>query len=283
MHIAADTSIDLHMHTTYSDGRWSAEQLFDYLTQHDFGLVSVTDHDSVDTIAHIQRLGKRHQIAVLTGVEISAQWHGLMADILCYGFDPHDTQMLALATEVRQGQKQNAEEVYSELLHRGYRFPKQQEVLKARAGQLRVAGDCANLLIKHGYVSNWSTGLAMIRDAGYHEVKVEIAKTIAAVHNSGGVALIAHPGRGLHQPQEFTYYTPDLLDQVRTEVPLDGIEVYHPTHDADMAASYLTYAQQHGLLVSAGSDSHGPPGRMPIPYRTEIYRSLFERLGIQIR
>ncbi len=49
--ISSDTSIDLHMHTTYSDGRWSAEQLLDYLTQEGFGLIAVTDHDRVETVA----------------------------------------------------------------------------------------------------------------------------------------------------------------------------------------------------------------------------------------
>jgi predicted metal-dependent phosphoesterase TrpH len=282
-HIASDTPIDLHMHTTYSDGRWSAEELFDHLAEQGFGLVAVTDHDRVDTFAHMQRLGAQKQIAVLPGVEISAQWHGSMADVLCYGFDPQNQALSSIAEQVRQGQKANAEEVYAQLLHQGYLFPRRQKVLKATEGQLRVAGDCANLLIKHGYVENWQTALRMIRDAGYHEIKADIVEVIAAAHNSGGIALIAHPGRGLNQPEEFTNYTPDLLDQVRAEAPLDGIEVYYPTHAPELVETYLTYAQRHDLLVSAGADSHGPPGRMPIKYQAELCRRLLERLDIQLR
>ncbi len=281
--ITSDTSIDLHMHTTYSDGRWSAEQLLDYLSHQGFGLIAVTDHDRVDTVASIQQLGIQRQIAVLAGVEISAQWHGSMADVLCYGFDPQDEALREIADQVRQRQKENAEKVYGQLLRQGYHFPHRQEVLKATAGQLRVAGDCANLLIKHGYVSDWLTALGMIRDAGYYEIKADIAAVIAAVHHSGGVALIAHPGRGQREPQEFTYYTPDLLDQMRTEIPLDGIEVYYPTHPLELVESYLAYAQQYGLLIGAGSDSHGPPGRMPITYRAELCQRLLERVGIQMR
>jgi predicted metal-dependent phosphoesterase TrpH len=136
------------------------------------------------------------------------------------------------------------------------------------------------LLIKHGYVNDWPTALEMIRDAGYREMLADIAEVVEVVHRSGGVALIAHPGRGLHNPQEFTYYTPDLLDQVRAEIPLDGIEVYHPTHSPEMVESYLAYAQKHDLLVSAGSDSHGPPGRMPIKHSAELCRKLLERVGV---
>src|SRR5262245_25314150 len=95
--IASNASIDLHMHTTYSDGRWSAEQLFDYLSEQNFGLIAVTDHDRTDTVASIQQLGIQRHIVVLAGVEISAQWHGNMTDVLCYGFDPQDEALRAIA------------------------------------------------------------------------------------------------------------------------------------------------------------------------------------------
>ncbi len=283
MLVSSDTSIDLHMHTTYSDGRWSAEQLLDHIAHEGFGLVAVTDHDHVETVPSIQQLGAQKHVSVLAGVEISAQWHGKMGDVLCYGFDPHDDALKAITDQVRQKAAANAEEVYEELLRRGYRFPHRQELLTATNGELRVAGDCANLLIKHGYLNDWPTALEMIRDAGYREMKADMAETVEIVHQSGGVALIAHPGRGQRQPQEFTFYTPHLLDQVRAEIPLDGIEVYYPTHPSELVATYLAYTQQHNLLVSAGSDSHGPPGRMPIKYRAELCQRLLERVGIQVQ
>ncbi len=281
--ITADTSIDLHLHTTYSDGRWSAEQLLDYLTEAGFGLVAVTDHDRVETVASIQQLGAQKHVPVLAGVEISAEWRGQMGDVLCYGFDSSNEALRSLANGVRQGQRDNAEEVYAELLRRGYQFPRRQELLAKNAGELRVAGDCANLLIKHGYLNDWSSALEMIRDAGYREFKADMAEAVEIVHRSGGVALIAHPGRGLHEPQEFTFYTPELLDQVRAEIPLDGIEVYYPTHSPELIETYLTYARLHDLLISAGSDSHGPPGRMPIKYRAELCQRLFQHVGIRIQ
>jgi predicted metal-dependent phosphoesterase TrpH len=281
--IYSDTPIDLQLHTTYSDGRWSAEQLFAYLAQEGFGLVAVTDHDRVDTVASIQQLGTQKHVPVLAAVEISAEFHGKMADVLCFGFDPHDQALRAIADDVRQRQKDNAEQVYEELLRRGYRFPRQAAILKAKGGELRVAGDCGTLLIQHGYVKDWPSALALITDAGYREQKADLAQTVETAHQSGGVALIAHPGRGLREPKEFTYYTPELLDQVRAEIPLDGIEVYYPTHTPEMVDTYLAYVQQHDLLFSAGSDSHGPPGRMSITYRADLCRRLLERLGIQVQ
>lgn len=275
MQLSPDTSIDLQMHTTSSDGRWTAEQLFDYLAQEGFSLVAVTDHDRVDTVEGIIRLGNQKQVPVLAAVEISAAFHGKMADVLCFGFDPQDQALRAIADDVRQRQKDNAEAVYEELQRRGYRFPLPQN--------LRVAGDCGALLVKQGAVPDWPSALALITDAGYREMKADMRQTVETAHQSGGVALIAHPGRGLREPQEFTDYTPELLDQVRAEMPLDGIEVYYPTHSPEQVETYLFYAQQHDLLISAGSDSHGPPGRMPIKYRAELCRRLLERLGIQVQ
>lgn len=281
--LTPETTIDLQLHTTYSDGRWSAEELFDYLAQEGFGLVAITDHDRVDTVAGIQRLGKHKQVPVLAAVEISAQWHGKMGDVLCFGFDPHHHALRAIANQVRQQAAANAQQVYEELLSRGYRFPRRQEVLTATEGELRVAGDCATLLMKHDYVKDWSAALQIIRDAGYREMKADMAQTVEAAHQGGGVALIAHPGRGKLEPEEFTFYTPHLLDQVCAEIPLDGIEVYYPTHSSELVEMYLAYAQQHDLLISAGSDSHGPPGRLPIKYPAELCRHLLERVGFQVQ
>ena len=76
-------------------------------------------------------------------------------------------------------------------------------------------------------------------------------------------------------------YDVQLLDQLRQEVPIDGLEVYYPAHTPAQTAMYWEYAQRHHLLISAGSDSHRPD-RPPIKYRAELCRDLLERVGIQI-
>ncbi len=281
--LALDSSIDLHMHTTFSDGRWPAEELLDHLAQQGFDLVAVTDHDQIETVPFVQQLGEQRHLSILAGVEMSTAWHGKMGDMLCYGFDPQNEELRALANRVRQGQHANAEEVYEELLRQGYSFPRREEVLASKGGELRRINDCVSLLMAHGYVTNWRAALEKLHEAGYHPTKVDMAETVEIVHRSGGVALIAHPGRGESEPQDFTLYTTELLDQVRAEIPLDGIEVYHPTHTPEHVEAYLDYIQQHDLLMSAGSDSHGPPGRLPMKHRAELCRGLFERVGITVQ
>jgi len=278
--LASDASIDLHMHTTYSDGRWPAEQLIDYLVTEGFDLVSVTDHDLVETVAEIQQLAAQKNLPVLAGVEMSTEWHGKMGHVLCYGFDPEENSIGEVAASVVRRQLENTFQVYDKLRSKGYAFPRQEEVLAANdGGKVQRPADIIQLLRAHGYAPDWQAGLRMIHEAGYHAVLADMAETVDAAHRSGAVCLIAHPGR---QEHGFTFYDTALFDQVRAEIPLDGIEVYHPYHKPEMVEIYLEYVRKHDLLLSTGSDSHSLPGRMPAKHRAEISRDLLERVGIHV-
>ena len=76
-------------------------------------------------------------------------------------------------------------------------------------------------------------------------------------------------------------YDVQLLDKLRQEVPIDGLEVYHPKHTPAQTEMYREYSQRHQLLISAGSDSHGPD-KPPIKYKAESCQGLLEQVGIQI-
>jgi 3',5'-nucleoside bisphosphate phosphatase len=277
--LAPDASSDLHMHTNYSDGRWPPEQLIDFLVAEGFALVSVTDHDRVDTVAGIQELAAQQNLPVLAGVEMSTQWHDKMGHVLCYGFDPQQNYLLEITEMVVNRQLENTYEVNEELRRKGYEFPRQEEVLAENGGKLRRPGDNGRLLREHGYAPDWQTAFRIIREAGFQSIMADMATTVDAAHRSGAVCLIAHPGRN---ERNFTFYDIALLDEVRAEVPLDGIEVYHPYNSPEMVKAYLEYVRKHNLLLSTGSDSHSHPGRMPIKYRAEISRDLLERVGIQV-
>ncbi len=277
--LTPDASIDLHMHTTYSDGRWPAQQLIDYLVNAGFDLVAITDHDRVDMVANSQALAAAKNLPVLAGVEMSTEWNGQMGHMLCYGFDPENNYLSAVTENVVRLQLENTHAVHDELLRRGYTFPREAAVLAENDGKLRRPADNGRLLREHGYAADWQTALRMMREAGFHSIMANMAETVEAAHRSGAICLIAHPGRREHN---FTFYDTALLDQVRAEVPIDGIEVYHPYHSPEIIEIYLAYVHKHNLLLSTGSDSHSMPGRMPIKHRAEISRQLLERLGIQV-
>jgi hypothetical protein len=98
-------------------------------------------------------------------------------------------------------------------------------------------------------------------------------------HAGGALCLLAHPGRG---EGELHHYQPEEIAALLGEVPLDGVEVYYPTHTPAQIAAYADVARRHGLLMSAGSDSHGPGQRMPIAYPAQRIAPLLQRLGVTV-
>ena len=277
--LASDAVIDLHMHTTYSDGHWQPEELFRHLAEHRFLLVAVTDHDRIDRIEEMQALGRQVGIPVLSGVEVTTQWEGQMGHVLCYGIDPANTVFGGLLQKTVTRQLENTRAVYEELRQRGYEFPRQAEVLAEQGGDLVRPVDNARLLQAHSYTHSISEAMKIVTDAGFRSIMADMAEAVDAAHEAGGVALIAHPGR---REQGFTLYTPALLDAVSAQVPLDGIEVVHPSHSSEQIAEYRAYVERRGWLKSTGSDSHGPRHRYPIQHQAALSVELLKRCGIVI-
>lgn len=275
--LPVDAAIDLQMHTTYSDGQWTPEQLIDYLVHEQFALVAITDHDRVDASLALQYLAEQKGLPVLSAVEMTTRWRDYPTDILCYGFGPQHEELKALGDALVQAQQENVHMVYENLVRQGYRFPRQQSILSASSGQVARLADLAALLIEHRYAPNNITLWKILTDAGWREFANDSGDVVKAAHQAGAVCILAHPGR-----EDITRYSEDMLDQLCQEVDLDGLEVYYPLHTAEQTSMYLSYTQEHQLLQSAGSDSH-TSRRPPIKYRAELCRHLLERVGIQVQ
>lgn len=275
--LAADAAIDLHLHTTYSDGRWALDPLLDYLLREQFGLAAVTDHDRADTAAAIQQLALDKHLPVLVAVEMTTTWKGEMTELLCFGFDPNHNALNDLAQDLLRRQQENTRQVYENLQRQGYALsPDGLSAILAKPSPEQPHALVA-LLKEHGYGLGEPSAGKLVMEAGCTFATNDPAAVAEAAHRSGGVCLIAHPGRG----DWLVTYDVQLLDQFRQEVPIDGLEVYYPVHTPAQTAMYLEYAQRHHLLTSAGSDSHSPD-KPPIKYRAELSRGLLERVGIQI-
>ncbi len=273
--LAADAAVDLQLHTTHSDGEWMPEQLVDYVADAGFALVAITDHDRPDTVAAVQRLGARRDMPVLAATELSAAREGRLLDLLCYGFDPRRNALRALAAATRRGQAANIRATHDALLRDGHRFPDAAAVLPARGGVPRTLADLLALLRGHGYADGAGDAL---RAAGFRWVTAAPAEVVAAAHRSGAVCLVAHPGRG----DGFVALDAPQLARLRAAVPVDGLEVDHPSHTPAQVAFFRDYTASHGLLASAGSDSHGPESQPPIKYPAATSRALLARLGIRV-
>ncbi len=276
--LAPDAAIDLQMHTIFSDGTWAPEQLLDHVASEQFGLVAITDHDRLDTAATLQQLAAHKRMPVLTAVEISTLWKGEPTDVLCYGFTSEDNELGGIAQDIARRQRENTLDVCENLRSKGISVPegdKLEALLATPSAQQPHA--LAAFLRQHGTGAGEPSAGKMMTEAGFTWITTDIGAVVEAAHRSMAVCLIAHPGRG----EGYARFDDVLLDELRRSVPIDGFEVYYPAHTSEQTALYVAYAARHGLLTSAGSDSHGPE-KTPIKYRADLSRKLLERLGVQI-
>ncbi|HEV7126269.1 MAG TPA: PHP domain-containing protein [Ktedonobacterales bacterium] len=277
--VEGDDAIDLQLHTTYSDGSWRPAQLFDHLASAGFRVVAVTDHDHLGSVPEMVQLGTARGIHVIPAVEATTAWQGHLAHLLCFAEEFSGSALADLVLATESAQRENTRAVRRELVRRGYAFARQAAVLAAQGGEPERPIDNARLLLEHGHVTTLAEGVRQMREAGYRSMSADLAAAVAAAHQSNGVALLAHPGRA---ESGFTVYDDALLDALRGEIPLDGIEVRHPSHSARQVEAYDNYARRHGLLRSAGSDSHGPGQRLPIPYAAREASELLARCGVRV-
>jgi 3',5'-nucleoside bisphosphate phosphatase len=279
--LAPTDRVDLHMHTTYSDGHWAPDAIFDHLAAEHFRVVAVTDHDRTDTVAEMVALGVARGIHVIRGVEMTTNWHGDIAHLLCYGWQPGG-KLAEVAHGTQASQLANAQAVHAELLRRGFTFPRQAEVLAEKGGEVNHPFDNVTLLLAHEHVADRRAAVALVTEAGHRTISAPLAQTVAAAQADGGVTIVAHPGRG--ETNIFANYAPERLAAMRAEgIALDGLEVNYPTYTDEQRAMYAAFARAEDWLVSSGSDSHGPRQRYPIPYPANGIAPLLARLGVTVR
>jgi hypothetical protein len=275
--LAADAAIDLHMHTTFSDGRWTPEPLLDHLLREGFALAAITDHDRTDTAAGIQQLALEKRLPVLVGVEMSTTWKGEMVDLLCYGFDPTQNALGALTRDLFRRQQDNTRQAYEYVQQHGLALsPNALADLLAKPSAEQPHALVASIT-EQGHDLNDPAVRNILRGAGITFALNDPAEVVDAAHRSGAVCILAHPG---HEDGFVTFDEP-LLDEFRQIAPVDGLEAYHPRHTPQKTEMYRGYAQRHHLLLSAGSDSHKPE-KPPMKYEAALCRDLLNRVGIQV-
>lgn len=274
--IPANSFVDLQTHTRLSDGKWTPENLIDYFLKEGFATAAITDHDRVDIMIDIQRMAGERGFPLLVASEMTTEWRGQTVDILCFGFAGDLTPLQKLCDAIRESQSNNTRQVYRYLVTHGF-IPEHDEdelqgVLKETTAKQPFV--LVDVFAKHNPDPKDYTPL---RDAGYTLCANPTKDVVEAVHQCGGVALIGHPGR----TDGFATFDTNLLDEFRTEIPIDGIEVYYPRHTPEQVELYHAYANQHGWLISAGSDSH-TPDQPPIKYQAHQCAALLTRLDIDV-
>jgi predicted metal-dependent phosphoesterase TrpH len=247
--------VDLHLHTTVSDGRCTPLELVDRAAAAGVSIMAVTDHDTVGAVEDVQaRCAARGMLGV-AGIEITAVEKHRDVHMLGYFFDPGDAGLADFLASQREVRIARVRAIAARLATLG--MPIDVEALLADARTLggRSIGrpSVARAMIEAGYVT--STREAFDRWLGrgcpafVSRTGATPERVIAIVHGAGGIVSLAHPGR----------------TQIDDRIPalgaagLDALEVYHSDHDETAVARYRRMADELGLLVTGGSDFHGDP------------------------
>jgi predicted metal-dependent phosphoesterase TrpH len=273
--LGPEDGVDLHLHTTAHDGRWTPRGLVKHAATHGIRCVAITDHDTVAAVPAARAAGDEHGVLVVPGVEVTSLWRGAICHILLYGrgVETPATPLARLLGGIQDRLGQQARAWVEELESRGQLLPSLDAV---RRGRDLLPVYVMGAVIRDGHAPDFATCLRLMGTMeGGVEPAAPLREVVAAAHDAGAVALVAHPGRNEHG---FTTLTHAALEEMLGEVPLDGIEVDHPNHTPGLRAYYQELADKRGLLVSAGSDSHGPAhARAPASHAARRCWALLER------
>lgn len=245
--------IDLHMHTTASDGRSTPEELVAQAFDKGIRVMSVTDHDTMAGVARAATAAAQRGMTFVPGIEITSVHGGKDVHILAY-FLPDLTEALrALLAEQRRNRTVRAQAIAERLARAGAPIDvgALMEAGTALGGKSLARPQIAQALIAAGHVSSVPEAFArFLAEDGPAYVPHRGASPVQVVDlilRAGGVASLAHPG----------YTKKDELIPELVAAGLTGIEVFHSSHDGSMVDRYLGLARTHGLAITGGSDFHG--------------------------
>lgn len=244
--------LDLHVHTTCSDGTVPPGDLLALARAEGLDLISVCDHDTVAAYAELSPDGSRP--AVLPGIELSVDFPRGTFHLLGYGIDPVRPALTEPLRELAAWRGERNRRMI-ELL-RAERIDITDEELSAIAEGVPGRPHMARLLVAKGAVADvqeaFDRYLAQGRPCYVPKSRLEPADGIALVHAAGGAAVLAHP-------YQLRLDDHDLAEAVAewAGLGLDGIECYYPQHSGPMTRCYESLAAAHGLCRTGGSDYHG--------------------------
>ena len=251
--------VDLHTHTSYSDGLDSPTQLVAKAAQQGLHSIAITDHDILTALSEAQQAGRDCGVEVLVGIELTVQYQQYDdVHLLGYFFDPTHAALqaqLALAQQHRVQRGVEMLERINALLVQDGKAPLDKErVLQSARGAL-TRPHLAHALMAHGYASNIQSAFEnFLIPCNVPRTALGAAEALALMAQAGGVCSLAHPGT-LSTDPDVLY---PLLDAFK-DMGLVGLEVYHHCHYPDALALFQSCATRYGLVATGGSDYHGRP------------------------
>lgn len=242
--------VDLHTHTTHSDGVFTPAELLKKANELGLKVLGITDHDTVNGIEESIEIGRGLGVEVVPGVELSATIEDREIHILGYFIDYRNPNLLEYLSTFRKERIRRAERIVKKL--NIMNVPLKFQTVLEKAGDGSVGRPhIAHALVEEGLIETYDEAFAKYigngRPAYEKKILFSPEEAIALIASAGGLSFLAHPGKSLSDVV--------LLRLIKSG--LDGIEVIHPSHTPEQVSHYRKIATQYFLLESGGSDFHG--------------------------
>ena len=253
--------VDFHMHSIYSDGVKSPEELLRHALDCNLSMMALTDHDEIDGIKALrtaqEQLDPEKTIKFINGCEFSADYKDKSIHILGYRFDETNKELRDFIEYFKSKREERIDEIIKRCNNVGYFISKDELLKKFPKTQAYGRPHIGQLLIDGGYAKDINDVFKDIlrKDSPCYvpKVKIEVPYIIDIIHKAGGLAVMAHP----------KLVTSDEYVVEMLAYDFDGMEVYHTKHNDDDVKRYKALAKEHNLFITGGSDYHGIPGKAP--------------------
>ena len=245
--------LDLHTHTTASDGVLSPSQLVALASAANLDALAITDHDTVAGLAEGVKAGLHHSVQIIPGIEVSCSASGVPCHILGYFIDYQSSKLSDYTSRAIRAREDRMHEMLSRLANQNVMVD-MDDVVKEAGPECSSLGrpHLARALVTKNYASSIGDAFdRLIGDGHQAQVPIRVLEAneaIGLIRDSGGIAVWAHPRLEVLQ---------ELLPELVT-AGLRGLEVYRPKSSPEHVRKVKTSAEEMDLLVTGGSDWHGP-------------------------
>lgn len=261
MDCSQHVGIDLHIHSSASDGTLSPDEILETARTLNLGAIAITDHDTVDGSRQALLSGIPKNLQFLTGVELSAAPPPSLSrsgsfHILGYGIDLDDTALNRALETLQKARKDRNPAIIARLNQLGFEMTTDQVAATGGVGQIGRP-HIAQAMVKMGYAASiddaFDRYLAHDRPAYVDKPRISCQQAVDIIRGAGGLAVLAHP---------FLLNLTDSEDMenlivVLKKMGFEGIEVYYPEHPPQATSLYEELARKHELLMTGGTDFHG--------------------------
>lgn len=278
--------IDLHIHSTASDGTLSPTEIALYAKKKGLNAIALTDHDTVAGIAECVKTGLQIGLIVVPGIELSADYYGTEFHILGYYIDSDCAALNEALKGIVENRTQRNLKILEKLNALGLSLTLEELRGTCEAHTILTRAHFASALLNKGYVSTkqeaFSKYLGKDKPAYVPRTYLTVKDCIQLIHEAGGLAVLAHPMLYGYSPSEITQ-----ILKVLAKDGLDGVECLYSTHTKYEVTHLLQVCLNERLFPTGGSDFHGENkpcldigtghGTLEIPF--EILEAMRKRLG----